>query len=81
MEYLLLVLVLAAVGITVVIVRNRRPTSFGASVEAFERAREALAPEDWHRNDASFRPTSAWPQQPDGGQEPPTGQDGGQRAG
>jgi len=45
MAFLLFALVISAVGITVVLVRNRRPTSMDHSIAEFERGRRALAPE------------------------------------
>lgn len=80
MEYLLLVLVLAVLGTVAVVIRHRRPTSFNSSVQAFERAREALAPEDWHPSADDPFPLSREPQ-PDAGRGqggPTTPRDGGQ---
>jgi hypothetical protein len=46
MEFLLLGVVVSAVGITIVAIRHRRPrTGMRASIEEFEKAREAIAPE------------------------------------
>jgi hypothetical protein len=80
MEYLLLVLVLAAFGTVAVVIRHRRPTSFNSSVQAFERAREALAPEDWHPSADDPFPLRREPQ-PDEGRrqgDRATPRDGGQ---
>jgi hypothetical protein len=43
--FLLFALIVSAVGITIVLVRNRRPTSMEHSIAEFERGRRALAPE------------------------------------
>jgi hypothetical protein len=43
--FLLFVVVASAVGIGVVLLRNRRPTSMEASISDFERSLRALAPE------------------------------------
>jgi hypothetical protein len=43
--FLLMVLIVSTVGITIVLVRNRRPTSMEHSIAAFEKGRRALAPE------------------------------------
>ena len=45
MEFLLFVVVASAVGIAIVLMRNRRPTSMDHSIEEFERGLRALAPE------------------------------------
>lgn len=44
--FLLLAVVIAAVGVTVLYLRNRPPTSFDASIDNFRREMEALAPRD-----------------------------------
>jgi len=44
--FLLFVVVFSAVGIAVVLLRNRRPTSTEHSIREFERGRQALAPGD-----------------------------------
>ncbi|HEX7520549.1 MAG TPA: hypothetical protein VF441_00655 [Acidimicrobiia bacterium] len=45
MEFLLLAVVVSAVGITIVAIRHRRPkTGMRASIDEFEKAREAIAP-------------------------------------
>lgn len=45
MAFLLFALVVSAVGITIVLLRNRRPTSMEHSIAEFERGRRALAPD------------------------------------
>lgn len=45
MEFLLFVVVASAVGIAIVLLRNRRPTSTEHSIAEFERGLRALAPE------------------------------------
>jgi hypothetical protein len=44
-QFLLLVVVVSAVGIAIVLMRNRRPTSMDHSIAEFERGLRALAPE------------------------------------
>jgi hypothetical protein len=44
--FLLLAVVIAAVGVTFLYLRNRSPTSFDASIDNFRREMEALAPRD-----------------------------------
>jgi hypothetical protein len=43
--FLVFAVVASAVGIVVVLVRNRRPTSMDHSIDEFERGLRALAPE------------------------------------
>jgi hypothetical protein len=43
--FLLFAVAVSVVGITIVLVRNRRPTSMEHSIAEFERGRRALAPE------------------------------------
>jgi len=43
--FLLFVFVASAVGIAIVLMRNRRPTSMDHSIAEFERGLRALAPE------------------------------------
>jgi hypothetical protein len=43
--FLLMALIVSAIGITIVLVRNRRPTSMEHSIAEFEKGRRALAPE------------------------------------
>ncbi|MFM7224236.1 MAG: hypothetical protein ACKOBG_10250 [Actinomycetota bacterium] len=45
MGFLLFVVIFSSVGIAVVLLRNRRPTSTEHSIREFERGRRALAPE------------------------------------
>ncbi len=46
MEFLLLAVAVSAVGITVVVVRHQRPSrGMRASIDEFEKAREAIAPD------------------------------------
>ncbi len=45
MQFLLFVVLASAIGITVVLLRNRRPTSMDHSIEEFERGLRALAPD------------------------------------
>ena len=44
--FLLIAVVISAVGLTVLYVRNRPPTSFDASIDNFRREMQALAPRD-----------------------------------
>ena len=46
MLYLIIVLAVLAIGIPVVLLRNRKPSSMGHSIGAFERGMDALKPED-----------------------------------
>jgi hypothetical protein len=43
--FLLFAVIVSAVGIAIVLVRNRRPTSMEHSIAEFERWRRALAPD------------------------------------
>jgi hypothetical protein len=43
--FLLIALVVSTIGITIVLLRNRRPTSMEHSIAEFEKGRRALAPE------------------------------------
>ncbi len=45
MAYLVLAAVLIVVGVSVVLLRNRRPTSMNSSIEEFEKGLRAIAPE------------------------------------
>ena len=45
MAFLLMALVGSTIGITIVLFRNRRPTSMEHSIAEFETGRRALAPE------------------------------------
>ena len=44
MEFLILAVALIAIGVLIVIVRNRRPTGIDAGIADFEARRQALAP-------------------------------------
>jgi hypothetical protein len=44
--FLLLAVVISAIGLTVLYLRNRPPSSFDASIDNFRREMEALAPRD-----------------------------------
>lgn len=44
MEFLILAVVLIAIGVVIVVVRNRRPTGIDAGIADFEARRQALAP-------------------------------------
>ncbi len=46
MAYLAMVAILSIVGIVLIVVRNRRPTSMESSIDEFARGLEALAPPD-----------------------------------
>jgi len=43
-EFLILAVVLIAIGVVIVVVRNRRPTGIDAGIADFEARRQALAP-------------------------------------
>ncbi len=45
MAFLLFAVVGSAIGIAIVLMRNRRPTSMEHSIAEFEKGRRALAPE------------------------------------
>lgn len=49
MLYLSIALLVMIVGIGVVLLRHRRPSSMGHSIGTFEKEMQALAPEDRHR--------------------------------
>lgn len=55
MEFLILAVGLMAVGVVIVVVRNRRPTGFDAGIADFEEKRRALAPEDDPQDDPEPR--------------------------
>ena len=55
MGFLIFVVVFSAVGIAVVLLRNRRPTSTEHSIREFERGRQALAPGDRSPRRRGFR--------------------------
>ncbi len=46
MEFLILAVGLIAVGVLIVILRNRRPTGIDAGIADFEARRQALAPDE-----------------------------------
>ncbi len=46
MEFLILAVVLIAIGVIVVVARNRRPRGMDAGIADFEARRRALAPEE-----------------------------------
>ena len=56
MSFLLFVVVASAVGIGIVLLRNRRPTSMDHSIEEFERGLRALAPEPEVRRSSKLPP-------------------------
>jgi hypothetical protein len=43
-EFLILAVVLIAIGVVIVVLRNRRPTGIDAGIADFEARRQALAP-------------------------------------
>jgi hypothetical protein len=45
-EFLILAVALIAIGVMIVVVRNRRPTGIDAGIADFEARRRALAPDD-----------------------------------
>ena len=45
MNFLLIPIIGSLIGITIVLLRNRRPSSMEHSIEEFERGLRALAPE------------------------------------
>ena len=52
--YLGLAVVLSVIGVTIIYLRNRKPTSLNAGIEEFQRELRALAPEK--RRDGSDGP-------------------------
>lgn len=50
MEFLILAMALIAVGVAVVVVRNRRPRGFDSGIADFEAQRKAIAPQDSDRH-------------------------------
>ena len=46
MPFLLIAVLGSVIGITIVLLRNRRPSSMEHSIEEFERGLRALTPED-----------------------------------
>ncbi len=55
MEFLILAVVLIAIGVLVVVVRNRRPTGIDAGIADFEARRQALAPDEREQESRSRR--------------------------
>ena len=53
--FLALALVLTVSGVAVLWLRNRKPTSFGSSISAFQREMQALSPESRSRRDHDRR--------------------------
>ena len=53
MEFLILAVGLIAVGVSIVVLRNRRPTGIDAGIADFAARRQALAPEDSQRAGAA----------------------------
>jgi hypothetical protein len=45
-EFLILAVALIAIGVMIVVVRNRRPTGIDAGIADFEARRRALAPDE-----------------------------------
>jgi hypothetical protein len=60
-EFLILAVGLIAVGVSIVVLRNRRPTGIDAGIADFEARREALAPGDAEGRPAPERPAPADP--------------------
>ena len=56
MQFLLFVVVASALGIAIVLVRNRRPTTMDHSIAEFERGLRALAPEAEARRSTKLPP-------------------------
>jgi hypothetical protein len=54
-EFLFLAVALIAIGVLIVVVRNRRPTGFDAGIADFEARRQALAPQDERAPDTRGR--------------------------
>jgi hypothetical protein len=55
MSFLLLACALIAVGVTFVVMRNRRPKGIDAGIADFEARRDALAPGERERGSGSRR--------------------------
>jgi hypothetical protein len=54
-EFLFLAVVLIAIGVLIVVLRNRRPTGFDSGIADFEARRQALAPQDEREPDTRGR--------------------------
>jgi hypothetical protein len=54
-EFLFLAVVLIAIGVLIVVMRNRRPTGFDSGIADFEARRQALAPHDEREPDTRGR--------------------------
>jgi hypothetical protein len=63
-EFLILAVVLIAIGVLIVILRNRRPTGIDAGIADFEARRQALAPTPPTQQQQPAPQQPAPPQQP-----------------
>jgi hypothetical protein len=54
-EFLILAVAFIAIGVLIVVVRNRRPTGIDAGIADFEARRRALAPDDAEQQPRSRR--------------------------
>jgi hypothetical protein len=54
-EFLFLAVVLIAIGVLIVVLRNRRPTGFDSGIADFEARRQALAPHEEREPDTRGR--------------------------
>jgi hypothetical protein len=54
-EFLFLAVVLIAIGVLIVVMRNRRPTGFDSGIADVEARRQALAPHDEREPDTRGR--------------------------
>jgi hypothetical protein len=54
-EFLFLAVVLIAIGVLIVVLRNRRPTGFDSGIADFEARRQALAPHYERESDTRGR--------------------------
>ena len=55
MEFLILAVGLIAIGVVIVVLRNRRPTGIDAGIADFEARRRALAPDGREQESRSRR--------------------------
>ena len=55
MDFLILAVVLIAIGVMIVVLRNRRPTGIDAGIADFEARRQALAPDEEREPDQRGR--------------------------